>query len=209
MAKIPISKKLDTNMEQERPKEEEEEKQTGMALNGLLFVGPTHSVDWQTPSVKLGSEQTLFGTASGLTSSDLSLPNSVRHLTSQTDADHQLTNEDCREMLPLFFSDIYPDAGSFPLPEAKSRYQRRIALERAYFAGKGIAFGTHPCNLRSVGQTKATEAQFKTRAVGSLFAVGTTVPLTPHAIATNKVSSSSSFVFTQGLFLKSLTTQVD
>lgn len=93
--------------------EAQEQKQTGTVLHGLCFVGPTHSAVWQTQSAKRGSEQTLFATGSGLSSSDLSQPGSVRHLTSQSLADHELTNEECRDMLAMFFSDIYPSRERF------------------------------------------------------------------------------------------------
>lgn len=93
----------------------QEQKQTGTALHGLCFVGPTHSDVWRTPSAKRGKEQTLFATGSGLSSSDLSQPGSVRHLTSENLADHELTNEECRDMLVMFFSDIYPSPERFSL----------------------------------------------------------------------------------------------
>lgn len=99
---------METGSFQKEEKEEEEEKQTGTVSRGLLFVAPTHSVAWQPRSAKPGNGQTLFETGYGLASSDLSQPGSVKHLTSNTPADHNLTNEECRDMLPMFFSDIYP-----------------------------------------------------------------------------------------------------
>lgn len=109
--------------------------QTGRASNGLWFTKADCLDEWQRQPEKPGKGRTLFATGCGLTSSDLSLPGSRRNLTNELDPAVVLTNEEYYDMLRIFFSDLYPPSVPLDVAEAKSRYNRHIAIAEAYLSG--------------------------------------------------------------------------
>lgn len=110
--------------------------QIGKASSGLWFTKAESLDDWQRPPEKPGKGQTLFATGSGLISSDLSQPGSLRHLTNENDPNVVLTNEEYCDILRIFFSDIYPPSATLNPEEARSRYKRHVAIAEAYLSGK-------------------------------------------------------------------------